>query len=134
MAPESKLDRVASYRDIESLKELLQAHFQAHEREHELMDRANVIAREEMNRRLDEMNNLRRQIEQVEAKFFTRTEWEKAHAALVSVVQQNERSSTLALTEYGKAVDGRFRVTERWVWMASGAVALLALLMHWLKP
>jgi hypothetical protein len=134
MAPESKLDRVASFRDIQALEKLLTQHFEAHDREHELMDRANVIAREEMNRRLDEMNNLRRQIEQVEAKFFTRTEWEKAHAALVSVVQQNERSATLAFTEYGKTVDGRFRVTERWVWMASGAVALLALLMHWLKP
>ena len=59
MAPESKLDRVASCRDIESLKELLQSQFAFHEREHELLEQANVIAREEMNRRLDDMNNLR---------------------------------------------------------------------------
>ena len=123
MAPESKLDRVASYRDIESLKELIQQHFDAHEREHGLLDKANTIAREEMNRRLDEMNNLRRQIEQVESKFITRDEWGKGHEAVIG-----------SHDSYAKAVDNRFRVVERLIWMASGAVTLIALLMHWLKP
>ena len=123
MAPESKLDRVASWRDIESLRELLEQHFKLHDREHELLEKANVIAREEMNRRLDEMNNLRRQIEQVEAKFITREEWGKGHESIIGTHES-----------YAKLVDSRFRVVERLIWMASGAVTLIALLMHWLKP
>jgi Zn-dependent M16 (insulinase) family peptidase len=123
MAPESKLDRVASFRDIESLRELLEQHFELHDREHSLLEKANVIAREAMNRSLDEMNNLRRQIEQVEAKFITRDEWSKGHEAVI-----NSHESC------ARAVDNRFRVVERLIWMASGAVMLIALLMHWLKP
>jgi hypothetical protein len=123
MAPESKIDRVASHQDIQSLKELLLAQFAAHDREHDLLEKANVIAREEMNRRLDEMNNLRRQIEHVESKFITRDEWSKAHQFLID---QHDI--------YAKNVDARFRTSERLIWMASGAVALVAFLMHWLRP
>jgi len=76
MAPESKLDRVASYRDIESLKELILSRFEAHYEIHNLMDRTRVETKTEMERRLEDMNNLRHQIEQAEAKFTTRSEWQ----------------------------------------------------------
>ena len=65
MAPESKLDRVASYRDIESLKELLLERFVAHDKIHELMDISLLESKNEMDRRLADMNNMRHQIEQV---------------------------------------------------------------------
>ena len=130
MAPESNLDRVASYRDIESLKELLQAHFKAHEREHELLDKANIVAREEMNRRLDEMNNLRHQIETAESTFVKRDE----HDSLVAALDSKYGTVMALVASKDESYNERFRSIEHYVWMGVGAAALIGGLLHWMKP
>jgi hypothetical protein len=133
MAPESKLDRVASYRDIESLKELLLSRFQSHDTIHNLMDQTRVETKAEMERRLQDMNNLRHQIEQAEARFTTRSEWQAGHEAVYRTVAANDQRMTEAMSEHSTMVDVRFRTLERFIWMACGAVALLATILRWIK-
>ena len=133
MAPESKLDRVASYRDIETLKELLQARFKAHDDIHALMDVSRIDTKNEMERRLEDMNNLRHQIEQAEAKFTTRAEWQAGHEAVYRTVAANDQRMAGAMSEHSTMIDVRFRTLERFIWMACGAVALLATILRWIK-
>ena len=133
MAPESKLDRVASYRDIESLKELLLERFVVHDKIHELMDISRLDSKSEMDRRLADMNNMRHQIEQVEARFTTRSEWQAGHEAVIRTIAANDQRTAASLSEHSSSVDIRFRTLERFVWMACGAVALLATILRWIK-
>jgi hypothetical protein len=130
MAPESRtIDRVASFRDIESLKELLQSQFAAHEREHILMESASSLAREEMNRRLDDMNGLRHQIEKAETHFVTRAE----HDSLVSALDSKFSTVMTLIASKDESYNERFRSIEHYVWMGVGAAALIGVALHWLK-
>jgi len=133
MAPESKLDRVASYRDIESLKELLLARFKAHDDIHDMMNSALLEAKTEMDRRLSDMNALRHQIEQAESKFTTRAEWQSGHESVYRTVAANDQRMVTAMGEHATSIDTRFRTLERFIWMACGAVALLATILRWIK-
>ena len=130
MAPESNLDRVASYRDIESLKELLEAQFVFHKREHELLENANVIAREEMNRRLEDMNNLRHQIERAESMYVNRDE----HNTLVASLDSKYSNVMELVSSKDESYNERFRSIEHYVWMGVGAAGLIGGLLHWMKP
>ena len=130
MAPESRLDRVSSYRDIESLKELLEAQFVFHKREHDLLEQANVIAREEMNRRLDGMNNLRHQIERAESMYVNRDE----HNTLVASLDSKYGNVMELVSSKDESYNERFRSIEHYVWMGVGAAALIGGLLHWMKP
>ena len=133
MAPESKIDRVASYRDIESLKELLLSRFASHDEIHNLMDKTRLETKTEMERRLEDMNNLRHQIEQAEAKFTTRADWQAGHEAVYRTVATNDQRLVTAMSEHSSTIDVRFRTLERFIWMACGAVALLATILRWIK-
>jgi hypothetical protein len=140
MAPESKqLDRVASFRDIEALKEILTVRDEAHQREHELIERANQVAYSEMNRRLDGMNHLQAQIntgaqdaKTAQAEFVTKTDWHREHDALRESMERSLKEHEKSEADKFSATDRRLSIIERNMWLASGAVALLAAFLKWL--
>lgn len=111
-APESQIDRIASHSDIESVKlmiaslrELLNERHLAHQREHELLQRIEEEQKLTMDRRLEHMNELREQVSKVEER--------------------------CALKD---TVEVRFRTIERQIWIATGAVGVVAaLLRFWIK-
>ena len=64
----------------------------AHAREHEMLAEFADERRMEMNRRLDEMNMLRRQIETERSEFVRAVDFKQQHAALVAMVERVQRT------------------------------------------
>ena len=108
MAPESNLDRVASFRDIEALEKLLIQHFEAHDREHVLIDRARVESAISMDKRLDAMNEIRNALRDQSATLFTRPEHQLYEAAITEKIESLQLSRA-ELT--GKASQSNLNVT-----------------------
>ena len=93
--------------------------WEALDRQQLLRERALQIAEAGMNRRLEGMNEFRKALEDSEKKYITRTEWDAGHSKLTDTVRDLDR-----------AVDRRLRTLERTIWMATGAVGLIAFLMN----
>ena len=104
------------------LQSQINEHKRAHEKEHELLERARVDSRDEMARRLDSMNEFRRQLERAEQSLMSREEWRLAHAALIDRVEV-----------MGAAVDIRFRSLERLVYIGVGASGIIGAALHFVK-
>lgn len=75
-----------------SLREVVDLHWEAHQREHESDNRAIVLAREDVNRRLEGMNELRNQITDERGDYMTRKEYDAKHDTLIERVSALERS------------------------------------------
>jgi len=74
------------------LREHLEGRWAAHMREHEQMLLALGTARDEVNRRLEEMNELRAQITTERGEFLLRKEYEGKHEALLERIGAQERA------------------------------------------
>ncbi len=74
------------------LREYMDQRWKAHRVEHDQQQVALDRARDEVNRRLAEMNDLRRQITDERADFLTRAEYEAKHEALIERIGSMERS------------------------------------------
>jgi len=116
--------------DIDIVRQHVEDLFTAHAREHELEQRALIIAREgtekaleralaAMDKRLEGMNEFRATISDISSKTVSRAEWTTAHQALSDKTEE------------------RFRALERLVYMATGGVMLMGvvvnLIMYFIK-
>ena len=131
MAPESRtIDRVASYRDIEGLKDLFVARWDAHHREHELLEQQRIEMKVEMDRRLSTMNDLHHRIEVAENRSPTRDEWRAEHQNLVSSLDEKYERILKLIELRATTDDQRFRSLERLVYMGMGAASLIGVVLH----
>jgi len=136
--------------EIRALRERLDTQTAAHDKIHQCEGLALTLAREELNGRLESMNEFRAQITESEAKYITRNEWDAQNSTLrVKVeadgqaVENRLRAIETAFTsmnaamlgpEYSKATDSRFRGLEKLVWMGAGAMFIINLIVHFWKP
>jgi hypothetical protein len=116
-----------------------------HEREHETEQHALTLAMSALDLRLEGMNAFRAQIEAAEAKYATGSELAALEAKLtVRDDSTGERTRILETAivdirakllgvEYVKAIDARFRFLERMVYMASGALTIIVILLNFLR-
>ncbi len=74
------------------LRDYVDVRWTDHRIEHEQQFVAIDNARDEVNRRLAEMNDLRRQITDERADFLTRAEYDAKHEALIERISSMERS------------------------------------------
>lgn len=97
------------------MAELEEERWRAHAREHELRDRMVDIAKEEVDRRLEDMNQMREQIDRERGTFVTSSVYESKHEAVVARVNllENARAN----------IDGR-------VWAAGALLVLLELALR----
>lgn len=93
------------------VKEMSDVLWEAHRKEHADLHESITLAREDMARRLEGMNEFRRQMSETEAKYLTRSEWHTNHESLEKQVRQ----------------------LERLVWTAAGAATIIAFLLNWIK-
>jgi hypothetical protein len=127
------IERIIDERQIQ-----LQQSWEAHRREHALLHDSLTLARDEMTRKLETMNEFRRQIEQAELKYVTRSEWSAQHNSLetqarntqTQVTEQEARSLKM---DFAETVDKRIRSVEKLVYIASGAVMIIAFLLNWIR-
>ncbi len=116
--------------DIDILRQHVEDLFAAHAREHALEQRALILARENadtalerallsMDKRLEGMNEFRATISDISGKTVSRVEWNTAHQSL------------------SDKTEDRFRALERLVYMATGGVLLMGvvvnLIMYFIK-
>jgi len=123
----------------------LVSHVKNHEREHETEQHALTLAMSSLDLRLEGMNAFRAQIEAAEAKYATGSELAALEAKLtVRDDSTGERTRILETAivdirakllgvEYVKAIDARFRFLERMVYMASGALTIIVILLNFLR-
>jgi hypothetical protein len=112
--------------DIQHEKELRQQWQDAHERFHTLDKEALALARKEIDRRLNEMNQFRDQIERERGEFVRRDMYDEQHTAL-----RVEMDARLKLLESVRSnLEGR-------LWAIGAVIATLAtainLLLHYWK-
>jgi hypothetical protein len=137
--------------ELDALKALVDVRFNAHEREHALMRDTAISSKENLEQRLHTLNEARAQIERAESKLLSKEEWQSGHKALWSKLGDLENWSERRFTEnstrvderftaFGtqvsadeKAIESRFRGIERLIYIATGAVAVIAFLLRWLK-
>ena len=91
----------------ETTKAMSDALWTAHNKEHFDLHESIKLAREDMARRLDAMNEFRRQITEAEAKYVTRIEME--------------------------ALEKQVRQLERLIWMATGGLTVIMFLINYLR-
>lgn len=91
--------------------------WEAHMREHEQSNVAIDTARNEVNRRLAEMNELRAQINVERGEYLSRHEYEAKHDALIERINSMERSRA--------NLEGRF-------WAIGAAVVVIQLVIRFL--
>ena len=82
--------------------------------------RARKIAREEVNRRLDDMNELREQINRERGAYLRDDEYERRHEALSGEVASSTREAASALRAYKESQDQRIKTIEATVSVLSG--------------
>jgi hypothetical protein len=75
---------------IQALKEEMAQRFESHHREHEKEFEAVSLARREMERRLDGMNELRRQIDSERGQYIGREQYEASHNQMRDRIQNLE--------------------------------------------
>ncbi len=105
-------------REIYHLEQRIQLLVREIENHRAAQERATEIARIDMNTRLEGMNEFRRQIEQTSSQFRTKAE---AYA--------DQRRIELQFD----GVEVRMRALERTIYMAGGAVAIITLLLRFIK-
>ena len=117
-------------------------HVRNHEKEHEAEQHAAALATDNMNRRLEGMNEFRRQITDAETKYSTKVE-------MTAHIDSNETQLTVIKDRLGacertaiqdrgntldrKSADDRFRALERLVYMATGAVTVIMIILNFIK-
>ncbi len=89
---------------VQAMSDVLWA---AHGKEHSDLHESITLAREDMARRLEGMNEFRRQITEAESKFVTRTELE--------------------------SLERQVRQLERLIWMATGGLTVIMFAINFLK-
>jgi hypothetical protein len=120
-------------------------HVKNHEREHETEQHAMELAMGALDHRLAGMNEFRRQIEESESRYATIDALGAVEAKLaVRDDTTGDRTRTLESavvdirakllgSEYAKSVDDRFRFLERMVYMASGALTIIVIVINFLR-
>jgi hypothetical protein len=100
--------------ELLALKELITLRFDALDREERLRNDSLELARSEMNRRLEGMNEFRAQMNRAEQTYLTRGEWTLANQAV-----------EVKLTAATNSAEGRFRSLEKLVYIGVGlAIAI----------
>ena len=117
-------------------------HVRNHEKEHEAEQHAALLAMSNMDRRLEGMNEFRRQISDTEAKYATKNEL-ALHAAsnetqLSSVRDRLGACERTQIKDRGDSLDrisaeARVRALERLVYMATGAVTVIMIILNFVK-
>lgn len=97
---------------------LQEERWQAHRREHELMNLAREEAAKNIDRRLGEMNELRAQINSERGTFLRATDYDREHSVL---------SDKLDLKT--EALAKQIQQVYRFIWMALGAITALSFLI-----
>jgi hypothetical protein len=76
--------------DLDHFKELSSERWLAHHREHADLQKAIDLASEDINRRLNEMNQFRSQLESERGTYMTRDMYDREHTALGNRVKELE--------------------------------------------
>jgi predicted nucleic acid-binding Zn-ribbon protein len=117
-------------------------HVRNHEKEHESEQHAASLAMANMDRRLEGMNEFRQQINDTEARYSTKSDL-AAHAAsnetqLSGIKERVGACERTAIKDRGDSLDRvsaetRFRALERLVYMASGAITVIMIILQFVK-
>ena len=120
-------------------------HVKNHEREHEVEQHASELAMRAMDQRLSGMNEFRAQIASTEARYATKADLkgvEDKIDAQGGALGDRLRATEAQLVDvrgrilgkdYAESVDTRFRGVERLVYMASGAITVIVILLQFIK-
>ena len=110
-----------------SLREYFEARWKAHNKEHEMLQAAIDRAVAELNRRLEEMNQFRAQIQEERSEFIPKSEYESRHRELLNKMDAGFDSldKRVKLIELAKSnMDGRVVV------VLGGITVLINLAFH----
>lgn len=102
----------------DALSKLSDERWEAHRREHLLVEQAREIAAKEIDRRLGDMNELRRQIDSERGTFLKVSDYTREHKSL-------EEKLDLKTEALGKQIQQVYR----FIWMALGAITALSFLI-----
>src|ERR1019366_1290185 len=75
--------------EIQALKELMRSESAAHLREHNVMDAKEELLRAEMNRRLHEGNELRKEFKEL----LPRAEWNASHNHVMNLLEDHKKDN-----------------------------------------
>lgn len=98
---------------------LAKERWDAHRREHDLMDLARAEAAKNIDRRLDGMNELRAQIDSERGSFLKVSDYSREHRALEEKLDLKTQSLATQVQQI-----------YRFIWMAIGGVATVSLLVE----
>jgi chaperonin cofactor prefoldin len=109
-----------------SLREYFEARWKAHEHEHEMLAGGIETGQKDIDRRLEEMNQFRAQIQQERGEFLTKMEYESRHRELEVRLSTNKdaQDKRLNILELAKSnMDGR-------LWALGAIVTVLTVLVN----
>jgi hypothetical protein len=109
-------------RDLAVVKAVMHERLVSGRREQELLDEMRKDAVTSINYRLEGLNEFRKQLDSMVGGLLSRIEYSNAHQALVAQIAAQREDS-----------EKRFRALERLVWMAAGAVTIIAVLINLLR-
>lgn len=109
-----------------SLREYFEARWEAHKNEHKLLASAIDRAGQDIDRRLEEMNQFRAQIQEERGEFLTKMEYESRHRELeirLSTTKDGQDKRIGALELAKSNMDGR-------IWALGAGITILTVMVN----